>query len=129
MRPNQVSYTVIGAAMKVHSALGAGLLESAYEKCLCHEFMRMRLQYRHQVRLRVDYDGVKLSHAYKMDFVVENCVVVEVKAVERVLPVHRSQVLSYLRLAKLPLGLLLNFKLPHLRDGIIRLINAPEADV
>lgn len=129
MRPNEVSYRVIGAAMAVHSALGPGLLESAYDKCLCHEFTRMKLQYRRQARLPVDYEGVKISPAYKVDFIVESCVVVEIKCVERVLPVHRMQLLSYLKLAKLPLGLLLNFKVPHLRDGIHRQINAPEADL
>ena len=129
MRPNEVSYKVIGAAMNVHSALGAGLLESAYEKALCHEFTRMKLQYRRQVQLPVDYDGVKLSSAYKIDFVVENCVVVEIKAVEKILPVHRTQLLSYIKLAKLPLGLLLNFKVAHMRDGICRQINAPETDL
>jgi len=129
MRPNEVSYKVIGAAMAVHSALGPGLLESAYEKALAHELTRRKLQYRRQVRLPVDYDGVKLSPAYKIDFIVENCVVVEIKAVEKVLPVHRTQLLSYLKLAKLPLGLLINFKVPHMRQGIHRQINAPENEL
>ena len=126
MRPNEVSYRVIGAAMKVHRALGAGLLESAYEKALCHEFTRLGLQCRRQVRVPIDYHGVKLSNAFIVDFIVENCVIAEIKSVEKVLPVHRSQLLSYLKLTKLPLGLLLNFKVPHMRDGICRLINAPE---
>ena len=129
MRPNEVSYKVIGAAMKVHSALGPGLLESAYEKALASELTNIGLQVRRQVQLPVEYNGVNISPAYRIDFVIENCVVVEVKAVERILPVHRTQLLSYLRLAKLPLGLLLNFKVPHLRDGIERKINAPEADL
>ena len=90
MRPNEVSYKVIGAAMRVHSALGAGLLESAYEKGLCHELTKARLQYRHQVRLPVDYDGVELASAYIVDFIVEDCVVVELKSVAKVLPVHRK---------------------------------------
>jgi GxxExxY protein len=72
---------------------------------------------------------VKLSNAFIVDFIVENCVIAEIKSVERVLPVHRSQLLSYLKLTKLPLGLLLNFKVPHMRDGICRLINAPEAQL
>jgi len=129
MRPNEISYNVIGAAMAVHSALGAGLLESAYEKALCHEFTRMKLQYGRQVALPVDYQGAKLTTAYRIDLVVENSVVVEVKALERILPVHRAQLLSYLKLSKLPLGLLLNFKVVHLRDGICRLINAPENEL
>jgi GxxExxY protein len=129
MRPNEVSYKVIGVAMAVHSALGAGLLESAYEKALCLEFTRINLTYRRQVQLPVEYAGATISPAYRLDFIVEGCVVVEVKAVERILPVHRMQLLSYIKLAKLPLGLLINFKTAHLRDGIVRLINAPEADL
>jgi GxxExxY protein len=129
MRPNEVSYNVIGAAMAVHSALGAGLLESAYEKALCHEFTRKGLKYRRQVQLPVEYAGVTLVPAYRIDFVIEDSVVVEVKAVEKILPVHRTQLLSYIKLAKLPLGLLINFKVAHLKDGICRRINAPEADL
>ena len=126
MRPNEVSYEVIGAAMKVHSALGAGLLESAYEQALCHEFTRIGLPVCRQVRIPVDYHGVKLPNAFIADFIAENCVIVEIKSLEKILPVHRAQLLSYLKLTGLPLGLLLNFKVPHLRDGICRLINAPE---
>jgi GxxExxY protein len=129
MRSNEVSYRVIGAAMKVHSALGAGLLESVYDKCLCRELSRIGLQFQHQVRLAANYDGVTISPAYKIDFIVEKCVVVEIKSVEKLLPVHRAQLLSYLKLTRLPLGLLLNFKVPHLRDGISRAINAPEAEL
>jgi GxxExxY protein len=129
MRPNEISFKVIGAAMAVHTAFGAGLLESAYEKALCLEFSRVNLKYRRQVQLPVEYAGMKLSPAFRMDFVVEDCVVVEVKAVEKILPVHRTQLLSYIRLAKLPLGLLINFKVAHLKDGICRRINAPEADL
>jgi GxxExxY protein len=129
MRPNEVSYKVIGAAMAVHSALGAGLLESAYEKALCHEFTRTSLKYRRQVPLPVEYGGAKIAPAYKIDFIVEDCVVLEVKAVDKILPVHRTQLLSYIKLAKLPLGLLINFKTAHLKDGICRLINAPEANL
>ena len=129
MRPNDVSYQVIGVAMKVHSAFGAGLLESVYEKALCHEFTRIGLQFRRQVRVPIAYQGANLSNAFIVDFIVENCVLVEIKSVEKVLPVHRSQLLSYLKLTKLPLGLLLNFKVPHMRDGICRRINAPEAEL
>ena len=127
MRPNEVSYKVIGAAMAVHSALGPGLLESAYEKAIGHEFTRMNLKHRRQVPLTVEYAGVKLSATYRLDFIVADCLVVEVKAVEKLLPVHRAQLLSYIKLANLPLGLLINFKTAHLRDGICRQINAPEA--
>ena len=129
MRPNEVSYRVIGAAMKVHSALGAGLLESVYDKYLCHELTRIGMQFQHHVRLAVNHDGVKLSPAYTIDFIVEKCLVVEIKSVEKVLPVHRAQLLSYLKLTGLPLGLLINFNVPHLRDGIHRVINAPEEEL
>jgi GxxExxY protein len=89
----------------------------------------MKLHYRRQVRLPVDYHGVKISPAYAIDFIVENCVVVEIKCVESVMPVHRAQLLSYLKLTKLPIGLLLNFKVAHMREGITRVINAPEAEL
>lgn len=129
MRPNEISYKVIGAAMRVHTALGAGLLESVYEKCLSNEFSRCSLQFRRQVSLPIVYGGATIKPAYTVDFIVEGLVVVEIKCVERVLPIHRAQLLSYLKLTKLPLGLLLNFKVPHLRDGIVRVINAPEVDL
>ena len=129
MRPNEVSYKVIGAAMKVHSALGAGLLESAYDRCLYLEFQRIGLQSQHQVRLPVNYEGVKLPAAYCVDFIVEKCVMVEIKGVEKLLPVHKAQLLSYLRLTGHKLGLLLNFKVPHMRDGIHRIINGPESEL
>jgi GxxExxY protein len=126
MRPNDVSYRVIGAAMTVHSALGAGLLESAYEKSLCAEFTRIGLQFRRQVKVPVIHRGIAISPAFTIDFVVEHCLVLEVKCVEKLLPVHEAQLLSYLRLTGLMLGLLLNFKVAHLRDGIHRKINGPE---
>jgi GxxExxY protein len=129
VRPNDISYKVIGAAMRVHTALGVGLLEGVYEKCLSNEFTRASLQFRRQVRMPVVYDGTTITPAYKIDFIVENLVVVEIKCVERLLPVHRAQLLSYLKLTALPLGVLLNFKVPHLRDGIVRVINAPGVDL
>ena len=129
MRPNEISYKVIGAAISVHTALGSGLLESAYDKCLCCEFSRVPLQFQRQVKLPIDYHGVTISPAYRIDFIVESLVVVEIKCVEKLLPIHRTQLLSYLRLAKLPLGLLLNFKVAHMRDGVARIINAPEAEL
>ena len=127
--PNAVSYRVIGAALRVHSALGAGVLETVYEKYLCHELTRSDLQFQHQVRCTMSHDGVKLQRGYTIDFIVEKCVILEIKSVERVLPVHRAQLLSYLKLTGLPLGLLLNFKVPHMRDGIERFINAPESEL
>jgi GxxExxY protein len=120
MTPNEPSHTVIGAATRVHSALGAGLLESACDACLFYELTKAGLHFEHQVHLPVVYEGVKLSTAYRVDFIVENCLVVELKCVEKVLPVHRAQLLSYLRLTGHKLGLLLNFNVPHMRQGIHR---------
>jgi GxxExxY protein len=129
MRPNEASYKVIGAAMRVHTALGAGILESAYDTCMCYELAQSGLHFEHQVRLPIIYQGNRLSPAYRIDFVVEKCLVLEIKCVEKVLPVHRAQVLSYLRLTGLLLGLLLNFNVPHIRDGITRVINGPESEL
>ena len=129
MRPNEVSYKVIGAAIRVHTALGAGLLESAYDTSLRHELTQSGLQYLHQVKLPASYEGNKLSPAYCVDFIVEKCLVVEIKSVTNILPVHRAQLLSYLRLTGHPLGLLLNFNVPHMRNGIHRVINAPESEL
>jgi GxxExxY protein len=129
MRPNEASRRVIGAAMKVHSALGAGILESACDACLYYELTKANLQFEHQVHLPVVYQGIQLCTAYRVDYVVENCLVVEIKCVEKVLPVHRAQVLSYLKLTGHKLGLLLNFNVPHMRDGIHRVINGPEEEL
>jgi GxxExxY protein len=129
MQLNEISYRVIGAAMKVHSALGPGLLESVYGKYPLHELTQTGLQFQHQVRCTTSHDDVKLQRGYTLDFIVEKRVVVEIKSVEKVLPVHRSQILSYLKLTGLPLGLLLNFKVPHMRDGIERFINATRAEL
>ena len=115
--------------MKVHSALGAGILESAYDTCLCYEFAQAGLHFEHQVKLPIIYEGNELSPAYRIDFIVEKCLVVEIKCVEQVLPVHKAQLLSYLRLTGLMLGLLLNFNVPHMRDGIHRIINGPENEL
>jgi GxxExxY protein len=129
MRPNEISYRIIGAAMRVHTETGPSLLESAYDKCMCHAMTRAGLQFRRQVMVPVEYAGVRISPAFKVDFIVESCVVVEIKCVEKVLAVHEAQLLSYLKLTKLPLGLLLNFRVAHMRDGITRRINAPESDL
>jgi GxxExxY protein len=129
MRANDASYAVIGAALKVHNALGPGLLESAYDACLFHELKQAGLHFEHEVHLPVVYEGVQLATAFRVDYIVEKCLIVELKCVERVLPVHRAQVLSYLKLTALPLGLLLNFNVPYLRQGIFRIINAPQENL
>ncbi len=129
MRPNEISYRVIGAGMAVHASLGRGLLESAYEKAICHEFKRGSLKFRRQVALPVGYAGIHISPAYRVDFIVEETIVVEIKSVDAIVSVHRAQLLSYLKLTGLPLGLMLNFKVAHLRSGIVRIINAPESEM
>jgi GxxExxY protein len=129
LKPNEASHAVIGCAMKVHTLLGAGVLESAISACLLQEMASAGLHVQHQVRLPVVYDGVELPNAYRIDFIVENCLIVEVKSVGKLLPVHSAQVLSYLKLSGLKLALLINFNVPHLREGIKRFINGPEGEL
>ena len=112
---------IIGAAIEVHRALGPGLLESAYQVCLAEEMSLRGLEFRRHVALPVQYRGRTLDSGYQIDFIVEG-VVVELKAVEQVLDVHRAQILTYLRLTQLPCGLLVNFDVPVLKDGVIRLV-------
>jgi GxxExxY protein len=123
-RLNDLSEKIIGAAIAVHRALGPGLLEAPYEECLCHELERCGLKYERQKPLPLVYGDVKLACAYRMDLVVENSIVVEVKAVAKVDRVHEAQLISYLKLSGLRLGLLLNFNVRNLsRDGIVRKVN------
>jgi len=129
LRPNEASRAVIGCALKVHSALGAGMLESAICTCLLYELTAAGLHVQHQVRLPVIYRGMKLAKAYRVDFIVEKCLVVEVKCVEKLLPVHKAQALAYLKLTGLKLGLVINFNVPHLRHGIKRVINGSESEL
>lgn len=120
---NHLTGLVISAAMKVHSALGPGLLESAYEACVTHELRKQGVKVDTQVAVPVIYDGVKIDLGYRMDLVVENSVVVELKCVEAFNPVHEAQLLSYLKLSGIHIGLLINFRVAHLRDGIKRFVN------
>jgi len=111
---------IMGAAIEVHRQLGPGLLESAYEECLCHELRLRGLDFTRQVDLPVLCKGLKLDCGYKIDLVVQNEVVLELKSVEKLLPVHEAQLLTYLRLANKRVGLLINFNVPLLTQGIIR---------
>jgi GxxExxY protein len=111
---------IIGAAIEVHRNLGPGLLESAYEECLCHELHLRGMDCKRQVPLPVLYKGLKLDCGYKIDLIVQDEVVVELKAVERVLPIHEAQLLTYLKLTGKRVGLLINFNVPLLTQGIIR---------
>ena len=122
-RLDGITEKIIGAAIAVHRELGPGLLESAYEECVCFELGQLGLGVERQVPLPVHYKEVKLDCGYRMDIVVEHLVIVELKAVERIIPVHEAQLLSYLKLAKLRVGLLLNFHTPVLKSGLKRIVN------
>ena len=118
----ELSERVIGSAMDVHRQIGPGLLEAVYEECLCFELKQARIGYRRQVPLPVFYKGVQLECGYRMDIVVEHQLVVEIKAVERLLPIHEAQMLTYLRLSGLPIALLLNFNSVALKSGLRRFV-------
>jgi GxxExxY protein len=120
---NEISGEIIAAALKVHSAIGPGVLESVYQTCLLHELQQRGLNVASQVVLPVHYDNLKLDSGYRIDLLVENRIIVELKCVETLMPIHKAQLLTYLRLANKPLGLLLNFNVVHLRDGIKRVLN------
>jgi GxxExxY protein len=123
MELNEVSGQVIGASIEVHRELGPGLLESAYESCLVYELRQRGIRVEQQVPQPVFYKGLQLECAYRLDLLVENRVIVELKAVEALLPVHQAQLLTYLKLRQLRLGLLINFNVPILKNGIKRLLN------
>ena len=122
MELNEITETVIGAAIEVHRALGPGLLESAYEECLCYELTLRRVVVERQKPLPVVYKGVKLDCGYRLDLFVAGTVVVEIKAVEAIQPIHEAQLLTYLKIGGWKLGLLINFNVPVLKDGIRRRI-------
>jgi GxxExxY protein len=123
MIENEIGDVIISAAMKVHSAVGPGLLESAYETCLPCELEKRRIPARRQVLVPIRYEDLTIDNGYRIDLLVGDRVVVELKAVEGILPVHRSQLLSYLKLGSFRLGYLLNFHVAHMRDGIVRMVN------
>jgi GxxExxY protein len=123
MNQNEASRQIVDAAMKVHSALGPGLLESAYQACLGYELHERGLRSEREVGMPLRYGGVALEVGYRIDLLVEQCVVVELKSVEKILPIHEAQLLCYLRLSKCRLGLLFNFNVVHLKDGIKRMAN------
>ena len=120
---NQLSNKIIGAAIEVHKTLGPGLLESAYEECLCHELDLRGLSYERQKPLPVFYKGKKLDCGYRLDIVVNEGIILELKSCESIEPIHKAQLLTYLKLSGLKLGLILNFKTPMMKDGIVRIVN------
>jgi GxxExxY protein len=123
LRVNQVSGAIVSCAMHVHSVLGPGLLESAYQGCLAHELRKRGLEGASQVGRPVIFDGEKIELGYRIDLIVENLVIVEVKSVEAMHPAHQAQLLSYMRLSGIGVGLLINFYVLHLRDGIKRMVD------
>lgn len=123
MTENEVGELILGAAMKVHAALGPGLLESAYETCLDHELEKRGLGVQRQVPVAVEYDGQRVEGGFRLDLLVEKIVVVEVKAVERLMPIHFAQTLTYLKFGGFKLGYVLNFNVLHMRQGIKRIVN------
>lgn len=123
MTENQITQIIIGCAINVHKQLGPGLLESAYQECLLYELEQYGLDIKKEVPMPIVYKEVKLNHGYRIDLLVENKVVIEIKAVENLTDVHLAQTLTYLRLGKFRLGLILNFHTPVLKKGIRRVIN------
>ena len=122
----ELTERIIGAAIAVHRELGPGLLESVYEQCMAEEMASRGIEFVRELKLPVTYRGRLLDAYYRMDFLVEDTVIVELKSVERIESIHRAQLLSYLRLADKPIGLLLNFNVAILKRGIIRLIHSYE---
>jgi GxxExxY protein len=119
---NELTGQIIGSAIEVHKALGPGLLESAYEECLCHEFDLRRILYKRQHAVPVRYKDTKLDCGYRIDVLVEDRVILELKSIDCLEPIHEAQVLTYLKLTHLKVGLLINFNVSILRDGIKRLV-------
>ena len=123
MELNEITGQVVDAAMKVHTKLGPGLLESAYEACLAYELRQRGLKVETQVSLPIKYEGVQLDVGYRIDLFVESRVIVELKAVEKMIPLYEAQLLSYLKQSGHKVGLLINFNVERLKDGIKRMAN------
>ena len=123
MEINELSSKIIGAAIEVHKALGPGLLESAYEECLSYELGLRYLSLERQKQLAITYKAKKLDCGYKLDLVVEKVIILELKSCEKIEEIHKAQLLTYLKLSGLKLGLLLNFNVPVMRNGIVRIVN------
>lgn len=120
---NNAAKVIVDCAFKIHKNLGAGLLESAYEECLEKEFLKRKVSFKKQHQYPLFYEGEKLNTPYRVDFLVDDCVVLELKSVEKILPIHEAQTLTYLKLSGLKLALLVNFSSPLIKDGIRRFVN------
>jgi GxxExxY protein len=121
---NKITGAIINSAIRVHDALGPGLLEKVYEECLCHLLIKDGFHVERQKDLPIEFDDIQMDVGFRLDLVVEKKIVVELKAVEKILPVHEAQVYTYLKLSKLPIGLLLNFNVKLLKEGIRRMVMA-----
>lgn len=121
-KANRVAKEVVDAALKVHRPLGPGLIESVYKVCVCHELSKRGLAFQYELKLPVIYDGIRLESGFRFDIMVEDSVIVEAKSVDKMVPVYEAQVLTYLKLTGCRLGLLINFKVPLLKDGIQRIV-------
>jgi GxxExxY protein len=122
MRVNELTGAIIGAAIEVHRVLGPGLLESAYQECLCRELDLRRIRFKRQHPVPVEYKGLRLDKGYQLDLLVESFCVVEIKSVDALHPIHEAQTLTYMRLGNWKVGLILNFNVEVLKDGIRRLV-------
>ncbi len=122
-REDELSNFIIGAAIEVHRHLGPGLLESAYEECLAQEFKLRSIQFERQKLLPISYKGLQLECGYRLDFLVENLVIIELKSIDKLTAIHDAQIISYLKLMKCKLGLLLNFNVVRLAMGVRRMVN------
>ena len=120
---NELSSRIIGAAIEVHKTLGPGLLESAYEECLCYDLEERGIAFERQLPITINYKDHAIDCSYRIDILVENTIVIELKAVDRIEPIHQAQLLTYLKLSEKKLGLLINFNVSLLKEGIIRLVN------
>ena len=123
LKTNPLVSEVINCAIEVHKTLGPGLLESAYEACLCREFELRKIPFRRQAPLTFEYKGMTIDCAYRMDIVVADSLLLELKSVEQLHPIHQAQIISYLKLSKLEQGLLINFNVPLLKDGLKSFVN------
>jgi len=118
----EVASHIVDSAIRVHTALAPGLLESVYQRCLAHELRKRRLRTESELSLPIEYDGIKIDAGYRVDMRVEECILVENKAVEQLLPIHEAQLLTYLKLSGCTLGFLLNWKVKRMKDGIRRMV-------
>jgi GxxExxY protein len=123
VRTEEIAKIILDLAFKVHTALGPGLLESVYETCVMHELKGAGLMFESQITLPIIYNGITVESGLRLDVFVEKSVIIEIKAIEIIIPIHKAQLLTYLKLSGVRLGLLINFNVIHLRDGIYRVVN------